>query len=111
MRNILTICCAGSAIVIGGLTAGRADASVSTFARMMQAAMASMDTAMMRVAATGDPDVDFARMMIPHHEGAVRMAEIELTYGHDKRLRRLASEIIITQQSEIAAMRLALHPH
>ena len=75
-------------------------------------AMTAMDTAMRRVRLTGRPDVDFATMMIAHHAGAIAMAEVELLYGADPRLRRLAQEIIVTQESEIAVMRYALtHPH
>jgi hypothetical protein len=47
-------------------------------------------------------------MMIPHHQGAIEMARAELRYGRNEQLRRLAQEIIVTQQQEIAAMRLAL---
>ena len=57
---------------------------------------------------TGDPDRDFARMMVPHHQGAIDMAQQEMLYGKDVRLRRLAQEIIVTQQQEIAVMQLAL---
>ena len=74
-------------------------------------AMISMNTAMSSTPMTGNPDVDFAVMMISHHQGAVEMAKVELRYGTDSRLRRLAQEIIVTQQSEIALMQLALeHP-
>ncbi len=74
-------------------------------------AMSSMHTAMARVQMTGNPDTDFAAMMIPHHQGAIDMAKIELQYGTDPRLKRLAQEIIVTQQSEIELMQLALkHP-
>jgi uncharacterized protein (DUF305 family) len=52
----------------------------------------------------GKPDADFALMMIPHHQGAVDMAKVELQFGTDPRLRRLAQEIIVTQQSEIQVM-------
>ncbi|MDB5442840.1 MAG: hypothetical protein JWP73_1216 [Phenylobacterium sp.] len=55
-----------------------------------------------------DVDRDFAEMMIPHHQGAIDMAMLELRYGRNERLRRIAQEIIIDQQQEIAAMRLAL---
>jgi uncharacterized protein (DUF305 family) len=47
-------------------------------------------------------------MMIPHHQGAIDMALVELRYGKDKRLRRLAQSIIVEQQQEIALMHLAL---
>ena len=57
---------------------------------------------------TGDVDADFAAMMIPHHQGAIAMAQAELKAGRNEQLRRLAQEIIITQQQEIAVMRLAL---
>ncbi|HWT97777.1 MAG TPA: DUF305 domain-containing protein [Terriglobales bacterium] len=57
---------------------------------------------------SGDPDRDFASMMIPHHQGAIDMAQLELRYGKDPRLRRLAEEIIVTQQQEISVMQLVL---
>ena len=71
-------------------------------------AMNSMKIAMSSVPMTGSSDVDFAAMMISHHQGAIDMAKVELRYGTDSRLRRLAQEIIVTQQSEIALMRLIL---
>jgi len=46
--------------------------------------------------------------MIPHHQGAIDMAMAELRYGKDKRLKRLAQEIIVEQQQEIAVLHLAL---
>src|SRR6266436_8209215 len=57
---------------------------------------------------TGDVDRDFVAMMVPHHQGAIDMAQAVLRYGHNEQLRRLAQEIVVTQQQEIAAMRLAL---
>jgi hypothetical protein len=62
----------------------------------------------MAVKPTGDVDADFSAMMIPHHQGAIDMALAELRYGKNERLRRIAQEIIVDQQQEIAAMRLAL---
>jgi uncharacterized protein (DUF305 family) len=55
---------------------------------------------------TGDIDRDFVQQMIPHHQGAIDMAKALLKAGHNERLKRLAQEIIITQQEEIATMRL-----
>ncbi|MDB5294831.1 MAG: hypothetical protein JWO31_814 [Phycisphaerales bacterium] len=57
---------------------------------------------------TGDVDHDFVGMMVPHHQGAIDMARAVLRYGRNEQLRRLAQEIIVTQQQEIAAMRLAV---
>lgn len=84
----------------------RQDASAN-FQEMMSEAIQRMH-ADMHVPYTGDADRDFARMMIPHHQGAIDMALVELRYGKDARLKRLAQEIIITQQQEIAVMHLAL---
>lgn len=64
----------------------------------------------MSVKGTGDVDQDFAEMMIPHHQGAIEMAQSELRYGKNEQLRRVAQEIIVEQQQEIAAMRLAINP-
>jgi len=62
----------------------------------------------MTIKPTGDVDRDFVAMMVPHHQGAVEMAQAELKYGHNEQLRRLAQEIIVTQQQEIPVMRRAL---
>ena len=81
--------------------------STSEFAREMDAAMNRMMEAM-QVRPTGDVDRDFAAMMIPHHQGAMDMAVAELRYGTNPQLKRIAQEIIVDQQQEIAAMRLAI---
>ncbi len=78
------------------------------FAEMMATAMTAMDTAMKQAPMTGDPDHDFAAMMIPHHQGAIDMAKAELLYGKNPVLRRLAQEIIVTQNSEITVMQRQL---
>jgi len=80
---------------------------VEGFPATIAAAVARMHAAM-DVTLSGDPDRDFARMMIPHHQGAIDMALAELRYGKDERLKRLAQEIIVDQQQEIAVMHLAL---
>jgi hypothetical protein len=71
---------------------------------------AAMDKMMagMNIRPTGDVDADFAAMMIPHHQGAIDMAMVELRYGKNEQLRRISQEIIVDQQQEIVAMRLAL---
>ena len=57
---------------------------------------------------SGDIDRDFAAMMIPHHQGAIDMAVAYLRHGTNEQLRRIAQEIVVEQQQEIAAMHLAL---
>ena len=62
----------------------------------------------MGIQPSGNVDRDFVSMMVPHHQGAIEMAQAQLRYGHNEQLKRLAQEIIVTQQQEIAAMRLAV---
>ncbi len=61
---------------------------------------------------TGDTDRDFVSHMIPHHQGAIDMAEVELKRGKDPEMKRLAANIVKAQKEEIAYMkkRQAKHP-
>lgn len=79
------------------------------FMKVMHAGMAAMDRDMAAAPMNGNVDHDFAVMMMPHHQGAIDMAKAELSYGKDPRMRRLAQEILVDQQSEIDAMRLWLN--
>jgi hypothetical protein len=72
-------------------------------AAAMDMMMADMD-----IRPTGDVDRDFVALMVPHHQGAIEMAKTVLRYGKNEQIRRLAQEIIVTQQQEISAMRVAL---
>jgi uncharacterized protein (DUF305 family) len=67
-----------------------------------------MHAAMADVQPTGDNDVDFVRLMLPHHQAAIDMAKTLLASGQDPQMRRLAQEIITDQQSEIELMQLWL---
>ncbi|RLL71562.1 DUF305 domain-containing protein [Ochrobactrum soli] len=62
----------------------------------------------MEVEPSGDVDRDFVAMMTPHHQGAIEMALAVLKYGKNEQLKRIAQEIIVDQQQEIAAMKLAI---
>jgi len=94
-------------VLITIIAPGRAEEPGAEFKAENDAAMDKM-MAGMAIRFTGCVDRDFADMMIPHHQGAIDMAEAELRHGHNEQLRRIAQEIIVEQQQEIAAMRLAL---
>ena len=101
---------AGSALLMAFAVSGAspvARAAADSFRSTMDAAMTRMHQAM-AAPGTGDPDRDFAAMMIPHHQGAIEMAEAQLRFGRDERLRRLAQGIIVEQTQEIAVMRQVL---
>ena len=59
----------------------------------------------MAIVPTGDADIDFARGMIPHHQGAIDMAKIVLEKGKDAEIRKLAEDIIGAQEKEIAFLK------
>ena len=88
--------------------------SMSTDSAMQQELMQGMDQMnqdMMAAAQYKDPDVAFAAGMLPHHIGAVKMAEVELKYGKDPEMRKLAENIINAQQAEIEQMQKWLKAH
>ena len=82
-------------------------ANEAAFLSENESAMNKMMSAM-AAKPTGDIDRDFVAMMTPHHQGAIDMAIIELRYGKNETLRRLAQEIIVDQMQEIDAMKLAI---
>jgi len=81
--------------------------SEASFLSENDAAMEKMMKDMV-IKPSGDVEGDFVAMMVPHHQGAIDMAQAYLRYGHNEQLRRLAQEIIVTQQQEIAVMRFAV---
>jgi hypothetical protein len=85
------------------------DASEPTFYSEMAKVNARMHDGM-EIAPSTDVDRDFIRMMIPHHQGAIDMARVQLKYGRNEKLRRLAQSIIVEQGQEIAYMRSLLDP-
>jgi uncharacterized protein (DUF305 family) len=78
-------------------------ANISPAAKAFTEANAKMHKDM-TITFSGNADVDFARGMIPHHQGAIDMAEIVLKFGKDVSVKKLANEIIAAQKKEIAQM-------
>ncbi|MDP1759378.1 MAG: DUF305 domain-containing protein [Thermodesulfovibrionales bacterium] len=78
------------------------------FMQEMGAGMEKMMKDMHSPGYTGNPDVDFLAMMIPHHEGAVEMARLALIHGTDPLVRKLAEDIISSQTTEIQTMKRRL---
>ena len=85
-----------------------ADATASTkaYTEAMEKMHKNMPMAM-----TGDADTDFIRGMLPHHQGAVDMATVALQYGKDPKVKKLARDIIKSQNAEIAWMKTWLAKH
>jgi uncharacterized protein (DUF305 family) len=103
------------AIIPAALAAGLAmltpaHAGTSQEAAFLAENQVAMDKMMagMSIKPTGDVDHDFTAMMIPHHQGAIDMAQAELQYGRNQKLVRIAQEIVVEQLQEIAAMRFAI---
>jgi uncharacterized protein (DUF305 family) len=109
-KNALRYIKAGTVLgLLAALTAAaQLRPAAAQFMQAMNASMAGMDRDMAAAPMNGNVDHDFATMMLPHHQGAIQMAEAELSYGKDPVMRRLAQEIIVDQQSEIDAMQLWL---
>jgi uncharacterized protein (DUF305 family) len=76
------------------------DSSSKAYSDAMQKMMQDM-----KIQPTSNPDKDFVTMMMPHHQGAIDMANIELKYGKDPELRRMANNIVSAQEKEIAEMK------
>ncbi len=88
-----------------GAHGGAASAGADPAFEAQMKAHEKMTVDMGAIGPSGDPDTDFVRMMIPHHEGAIAMAEAQLKYGKDESRRELARQIIEAQTKEIAEMK------
>jgi hypothetical protein len=89
-----------ASIVVSDMTSVATTEDEAPFLTENNAAMTKMMTAM-DIKPSGDADADFVAMMVPHHQGAIDMAQAQLRHGHNEQL-------TVTQKEEIAAMRLAL---
>jgi uncharacterized protein (DUF305 family) len=81
------------------------------FASQSHDAMKKMQKDMTAAAMTGDPDHDFVTMMIPHHQGAIDMAQAELAHGKEPEIRKMAQSIVDAQKKEIGEMQTWLKAH
>jgi YVTN family beta-propeller protein len=107
--SIVFLC--GPAVTLAAFASAAAPGASPTAAAAYRAENDAAMTRMMQdmaVPPTGDVDRDFVAMMVPHHQGAIDMALAVLRYGHNEQVKRLAQEIIVTQQQEIAAMHRAV---
>jgi uncharacterized protein (DUF305 family) len=86
-----------------GMQMGAPTANEAPSTKAYRDAMAKMDRGM-NIPYTGNADRDFVAGMIPHHNGAIDMAQVELQYGTDPTLKKLAQQIIAAQREEIAFM-------
>ena len=97
--------CVALMLFVSSVASPTAGTVINDFDSALAEAMGRMDAAMKAAPMDSSADHNFLTMMIPHHQGAIDMAQTELQYGHDTRVKRLAEEIIITQESEIQLMR------
>ncbi|MCW2238737.1 DUF305 domain-containing protein [Azospirillum canadense] len=107
-RSAPSVAAVSLAVALAGAAPALADDSGE--ARFLAENDAAMTTMMngMAVKPSGDVDKDFVAMMTAHHQGAIDMALALLRHGRNEQLRRIAQEIIVEQQQEIAAMKLAI---
>src|ERR1700756_3285556 len=118
-KELITSLVAAAVVAAAGFAIGSASlASAQDLSRRPRPAEAAFlkenDAAMtkmmndMAAKPTGNVDHDFVAMMVPHHQGAIDMAQAELRYGRNPQLKTISQEIIVDQMQEITLMRLAL---
>jgi uncharacterized protein (DUF305 family) len=103
LKLILSVGPLALSVQAGASGRGSQGAAQDDWAELV-ASMDKMHMAMAAVKRSGVSDVDFVRLMLPHHEAAIDIAKTQLLYGKDPQMRRLAQEIITDQQLEIELM-------
>ena len=103
MKLSLLLCATlafGSSVAFAQMNAADTPADKGFEAAMMKMTAANKASKM-----TGDADKDFVMMMMPHHQAAIEMAKVELQYGRDATLKKMATDIVAAQQKEIDEMK------
>lgn len=108
---LLILLCSIASPAPQGLASSKSDETTGTARVAIEKAMEKMHARMASIKPSGDTDVDFVRLMLPHHQAALEMAKAEIAYGEDSQMRRLAQEIVTDQQSEIELMEHWLKGH
>jgi len=101
---LTTIIMVTATLLRAGTPVSRDEASPDANWSELVASMDKMHMAMKAVKQSGDSDLDFVRLMLPHHQAAIDMAKTQLLRGKDPQMRRLAQEIVTDQQLEIELM-------
>jgi uncharacterized protein (DUF305 family) len=109
--TVTAISVVGTMLLRAVTQSGESQSYAGTHWSELNASMDRMHTAMDAIRRSGNADVDFVRLMIPHHQAAIDMAKTQLLYGKDTQMRRLAQEIVTDQQLEIELMQRWLKEH
>ncbi|MFS8113258.1 DUF305 domain-containing protein [Rhizobium jaguaris] len=106
----LTLAIPALAQDMSGMDMGKPMGDQGASSKAFNDVMGKMNNDMM-ITYSGDADADFVRGMIPHHQGAIDMAKVELKYGKDPELRKLAKAVVTAQEAEIKEMNTWLKKH